>query len=118
MKKDQGLMCDFNQFPEFILKVFSKCKSYPANFEATMYINFDQRGYIEISTSNELKKFILLVIDFNAVSEVIMRNVIVYKYSVLKAKTELFENRLIEVIQNVKKTNPNLALILHGDKVF
>lgn len=101
------------------MKIISKCKSYPKNFEARLFIDFNQSGYLEISTNNELRKFVLLCVTFEAVSEEAMKGSIVFRYSVLKAKTELFENRLLEILQVTKKTNPNLALLfMEGNNKF
>lgn len=115
----QFLKCDFAEFPEFLLKILSKCRKYPKNYQVKMFIQADQQGRVEIGTQNELRDFLVLVVPFNGVSEELLKKNITFKYSLLKAKTELFENRLIDILQITKKSNPNLVLLLHeGAKGF
>ena len=110
LKDEQGMNCKFEEFSEFFLKILNKAKEHSKLYEIQMIMENEYEGYLEVSTRNELRNFVIILLPFRSIKKAKLKASAAYKYNVLKAKTELLENRFIEIVNALKRTNPNLLL--------
>ena len=114
IKIEQQLHCQFIDYPELLLWVFRSCMDRSGTTESALYINNNQRAILEVHSQNELRRFKLIQLDFAAVPDDIVKTSIAYRFSVLKAKNDLLENRLVDIVGLIKRTNPSLALLIQN----
>ena len=104
--------CKFDDYLNLLTDVFRSCQQNEEYHENQLFINYNRRGILEVQTKNEMRKFTLLNLEFVAVPEDIVKTSIAYRYSVLKAKNDLLEGRLVDVVKVVKRSNPSLGLLI------
>ncbi len=112
IKVEQKLNCKFEEYPDLLLEIFDNCQTNEEYHENELYISHDQRGILEVQTKNEMRKFMLISIDFVALPDNLVKTSIAYRFSVMKARKDLLEGRLIDVVKVVKRSNPSLGLTI------
>ena len=68
---------------------------------------------LELIQVTEYKNLSLMTLDFETVSEELLRQQITYKYGALKSKLALMEGRLDDISDLLKLKNPSLLLHLN-----
>lgn len=85
------------------------------SFFAVFFMGNDGTAKLDFIQNMEYKFLELLSLDFHASSEEIVRQNISFRYSVLKAKDQILQNRLKDISSIIKIKNPTLLTQLQRD---
>jgi len=112
IKEEQKLNVEFNGFLTLILKLINNCQKEPQNYFAVFFMQRDGQARLEFIQNMEFKFLELLSLDFLASPEELIRQNISFRYSLLKAKSQVLETKLKDVSALLKIKNPSLLLQL------
>ena len=112
IKVRQKLNCKFEDYTELLIDIFDGCENSAEYHENQLYIHHNKKALLEVQTKNEMRKFVLISLDFVAVPDDLVKSSIAYRFSVTKAKNDLLEGRLVDMIKVIKRSNPSLGLMV------
>ena len=102
IKENQKLTCNFNDFPELLIKYFDFCIKEQKSYLAVMNIKSDKKAVMELLENLEYKFVELININFVPASDDLIREQISYRYNSMRATHEITQSR-IEIINGVLK---------------
>lgn len=102
IKENQKLTCNFNDFPELLIKYFDFCIKDQKSYLAVMNIKSDKKAVMELLENLEYKFVELININFVPASDDLIREQISYRYNSMRATHEITQSR-IEIINGVLK---------------
>ena len=115
IKKSQNLTCNFNTFPDLLIKFFDSCIQDTKNFLAVFTLNKDGLAKMELFENLQHKFGELISLNFKPVSDDMIRQQITYRYNAMRATNEIVEER-IDIVNNVlKDLDPQLSLEVQKD---
>jgi len=112
IKEEQKLNVEFGGFLSLLVKMCNSCQKEPQNYFAVFFMQRDGQAKLDFIQNMEYKFLELLSIDFIAAPEEIIRQNISYRYTLLKTKAQVMQNRLKDVSAILKLKNPSLLLQL------
>jgi hypothetical protein len=112
IKDDQKLNVEFQGFLGLMLKLINNCQKEPQNFFCVFFMQKDGQARLEFIQNMEFKFLELLSLDFLAAPEEVIRQNISFRYSLLKAKSQVLQTKLKDVSALLKIKNPSLLLQL------
>jgi hypothetical protein len=112
LREEQKLNVEFGGFLGLIIKMFNSCQKEPHNYFAVFFMQKDGLAKLDFIQNMEYKFLELLSLEFVASSEEIIRQSIGFRYSLLKAKSQIMQNRLKDISAILKLKNPSLLLQL------
>ncbi|KAG9394394.1 putative alpha-1,3-mannosyl-glycoprotein beta-1, 2-n-acetylglucosaminyltransferase [Carpediemonas membranifera] len=107
MRREQKLMCDFDEFPAVLEQTVAACIRDPTRL-AVMFVTNDGRARMEFIQNMGYKYVELMALPFIATHEDIVRKHISYRYNRMKAKVILLNDHLHQIKAQVKLKNPSL----------
>jgi len=108
IKDEQKLNVEFSGFLGLVLKLINSCHKEPQNLFAVFFMQRDGQARLDFIQNMEFKFLELLSLDFLASPEEAIRQNISFRYSLLKAKTQVLQNKLKDVGSMLKVKNPSL----------
>jgi len=112
IKDEQKLNVEFSGFLNLLLKLINNCQKEPQNFFSVFFMQRDGQARLEFIQNMEFKFLELLSLDFLAAPEELIRQNISFRYSLLKAKSQVLQTKLKDVSALLKIKNPSLLLQL------
>jgi len=112
IKEEQKLNVEFTGFLSLLLKLINNCQKEPQNFFSVFFMQRDGQARLEFIQNMEFKFLELLSLDFLASPEEVIRQNISFRYSLLKAKSQVLQTKLKDVSALLKVKNPSLLLQL------
>jgi len=117
IKDEQKLNVEFTGFLSLVLKLVNSCQKEPQSFFSVFFMQRDGQARLDFIQNMEFKFLELLSLDFLAASEESIRQNISFRYSLLKAKTQVLQGKLKDVSSMLKVKNPSLLLQLQKGNV-
>jgi len=117
IKDEQKLNVEFAGFLGLVLKLVNSCQKEPQSFFSVFFMQRDGQARLDFIQNMEFKFLELLSLDFLAASEEAIRQNISFRYSLLKAKTQVLQGKLKDVSSMLKVKNPSLLLQLQKGNV-
>lgn len=102
IKKEQNLNCNFNDFSDLLIKYLDFCNSDQKQFVVILNVQKDRNANMQLIQNLDYKWVQLLNINFNPISEDLIRKQIIYRYNSLRAMNDITQNR-INIINDVLK---------------
>lgn len=102
IKKEQNLNCNFNDFSDLLIKYLDFCNSNQKQFVVILNVQKDRNANMQLIQNLDYKWVQLLNINFNPISEDLIRKQIIYRYNSLRAMNDITQNR-INIINDVLK---------------
>lgn len=102
IKQGQKLTCDFNKFPDLLIKYLDLCISDTKTFLAVLTIQKDKNAKMELFENLQYKFGELINISFIPASNDIIKKQISYRYNAMRAVQDMVQNR-IDIINGVLK---------------
>jgi len=110
LREEQKLNVEFAGLLGLVIKMFNSCQKEPHNYFAVFFMQKDGMAKLDFIQNMEYKFLELLSLEFIASSEEIIRQSIGFRYSLLKAKSQIMQNRLKDISAILKLKNPSLLL--------
>lgn len=112
LKDEQKLNVDFTGLLSLLLKMSNNCQKEPQNYFSVFFMQRDGQARLDFIQNMEFKFLELLSLDFIASPEEVIRQNISFRYSLLKAKSQVLQTRLKDISTILKVKNPSLLLQL------
>jgi len=112
IKEEQKLNVEFQGFLNLVLRLVNNCQKEPQNYFCVFFMQTDGQARLEFIQNMEFKFLELLSLDFLAAPEEVIRQNISFRYSLLKAKSQVLQTKLKDVSSLLKIKNPSLLLQL------
>jgi hypothetical protein len=109
---NQKLNCKFDDYTELLMDIFDGCENNAEYHDNQLYIHHNRKALLEVQTKNEMRRFVLISLDFVAVPDELVKSSVAYRFSVMKAKKDLLEGRLVDMVRVIKRSNPSLGLMV------
>ena len=109
IRKTHKLNCNFEDYLDLINKILENSVENIENHKVDFYHAENSNALIEIFAKNELRDFLLISFDLAEAPLQLIDSMLSYKFGLASAKNRLLENRLLEIYDIVKKSNPILG---------
>jgi len=117
VQDQQRLMVDFADYPNVLIRMCNNCIKEPQSHLAVFVMQPDINARLDFIENVEYKFLELLSCHFSRSAEEIVQQQITYRYSAMKMRLALMQNRLQEVNNLVKIKNPSLLLQLQRGSI-
>ncbi|EAS07603.2 hypothetical protein TTHERM_00919520 (macronuclear) [Tetrahymena thermophila SB210] len=109
MKKKQKWNIDFDQLSSSIIKMLTSCQKDPHSFQLAFEINKDLNAELVICQTTEFKQVELMKLDFMTQSQENIRQSVVFRFNLVKAKVMIATQRVNDTITVLQENNPILC---------
>lgn len=108
LSDNQKLVVDYPEFPTMAQKLFDNCLNKPESFIAVFTLFKEGGGIMEIIENLGHKFTEIITLKFASNPDEIVRSIASYKFSALKIKYEMVQNRIKKINNVVKSEDPQL----------
>ncbi|KAL4456294.1 hypothetical protein ABPG74_014255 [Tetrahymena malaccensis] len=110
IKEENKLKMEYNQFLQQLIKLFNQCYKEPHNFFGIFEMEEEGRANLKLIENMEYKFLEILSLDFVACDEDLVKQNVIYRYNILKAKMLFVQSRLEDISNLIKLKNPSLLV--------
>lgn len=108
MKKLQNLNFSFQNLLSMLIKQLTLCDKNLNQYSAVFYINKISLHRLDFIENIEYKRIELISFDFEELDSESIKNYVTYRFTKIKTKNIIMEQRLKDVLGIVKLKNPNM----------
>lgn len=108
LKASQNLKADYDNFLSLLVKDLNHCMKSPQELKAMFVIDGAEKAQMSFLQNVEYKVLEVIKLPFQAASEEIIRQSIVFRYNVLKTKVLYTQSKLRETGQLIKLKSPSI----------
>lgn len=106
LREEQELKAEFKEFPELLLSLLDELRDNGHSAELEMISDRKAQFLLLQQASN--KEFNLLSLELYREEEQVVKQMVAYRYSVLRAEIDRMEGRVLDVREMLRVKNPYL----------
>lgn len=106
LREEQELKAEFKEFPELLLSLLDELRDNGHSAELEMIS--DRKAQFSLLQQASNKEFNLLSLELYREEEQVVKQMVAYRYSVLRAEIDRMEGRVLDVREMLRVKNPYL----------